>query len=211
MKRNPLHTKRPWELGKTRLQNRGVSLIVVMVLLVVIAGLGFSAVQISLMGERGVRNDRDYQVAWQAAEAALMDAEFDIRGPNSSGSARMDSFSTNNLTSFLANCGTSGPSRGLCMPAATGQPVWLTVDFTDTSTLAPSTAFGSFTGRGFAAGSSGLMPRKAPRYIIEALPDTASHGDASIGAAAKYVYRVTAMGFGPRDDIQAVMQMLFRK
>lgn len=192
-------------------QDRGVSLIVVMVLLVVIAGLGFSAVQISIMGERGVRNDRDYQVAWQGAEAALMDAEFDIRGPNTSGSARMDSFAPNNLTSFIIDCGSSGALRGLCMPTASGKPVWLTVDFTNISTSAPSTAFGTFTGRSFASGSSGLMPRRAPRYIIEALPDTAAHGDASIGATAKYVYRVTAMGFGPREDIQAVMQMLFRK
>ncbi|NML87021.1 MAG: pilus assembly protein, partial [Polaromonas sp.] len=26
----------------------------------------------------------------------------------------------------------------------------------------------------------------------------------------KYVYRVTAMGFGPRVDIQAVLQMIYR-
>lgn len=207
----PMQMKRLKPLGNTSRYNRGVSLIVVMVLLVVIAGLGFSAVQISMMGERGVRNDRDYQVAWQGAEAALMDAEFDIRGPNSFGSARMGSFAVNNLTDFLVNCGSSGASKGLCMPAITGKPIWLTVDFTDTSTSAPSTEFGNFTGRAFASGTSGLMPRRAPRYVIEALPDNAAHGDASIGAAAKYVYRVTAMGFGPRDDIQAVMQMLFRK
>lgn len=192
-------------------RNRGASLIVVMVLLVVIAGLGFSAVQISLMGERSARNDRDYQVAWQSAEAALMDAEFDIRGPNTSGTARMGSFSTNNIIDFVAGCGTSGTTKGLCMPATSGKPVWLVVDFTDTSNSAPTAQFGTFTGRSFAAGTAGLMPRRAPRYMVEALPDTAAHGDASIGAAAKYVYRVTAMGFGPRDDIQAVMQMLFRK
>ena len=35
----------------------------------------------AMLGERSTRNERDYQVAWQAAEAALMDAQFDIRGP----------------------------------------------------------------------------------------------------------------------------------
>ena len=192
-------------------RSQGVSLIVVMVLLVVIAGLGFAAVQISLMGERSARNDRDYQVAWQGSEAALMDAEFDMRGPNSYGSARMGSFATNNITDFVANCGASGNAKGLCMPAVTGKPVWLTVNFTDTSSSAPTTEFGAFTGRSFASGSNGIMPRRKPRYVIEAIPDTAVHGDASIGAPAKYVYRVTAMGFGPRDDIQAVTQMIFRK
>lgn len=50
-------------------RSQGVSLIVVMVLLVVIAGLGFAAVQISLMGERSARNDRDYQVVLFASMA----------------------------------------------------------------------------------------------------------------------------------------------
>jgi len=206
-----MHLLQRQPLGNARQRSRGVSLIVVMVLLIVIGGMGLSAVQISMMGERSARNDRDYQVAWQGAEAVLMDAEFDIRGPNTFGSARMGSFAVNNLIDFVASCGATGNSKGLCMPVESGKPVWLTVDFTDTSASAPSAAFGSFTGRAFASGTSGLMPRKAPRYIIEAIPDKAEHGDASIGAATKYVYRVTAMGFGPRDDIQAVMQMLFRK
>lgn len=197
--------------GLAKNKNRGASLIVVMVLLVIIAGLGFSAVQISLMGERSARNDRDYQVAWQSAEAALMDAEFDIRGPNVSASARMGSFAPNNVIDFAVNCGTSGVSKGLCMPSATGKPVWLTVDFKDASSSAPTAQFGTYTGRTFAAGSTGLMPRLAPRYMIEAIKDTGAHGDAAYGAPTKYVYRVTAMGFGPRDDIQAVVQMLFRK
>ncbi|HUD33331.1 MAG TPA: PilX N-terminal domain-containing pilus assembly protein, partial [Variovorax sp.] len=67
---------------------RGVSLIVVLLILVVVSVLGVGGAQIALMAERGSRNDRDMQVAWQAAEAALMDAEFDIHGPNTAAASR---------------------------------------------------------------------------------------------------------------------------
>lgn len=57
---------------------RGVSLIVVLLILVIVSILGVSGVQISMMAEKSARNSRDYQIAWQASEAALVDAEFDI-------------------------------------------------------------------------------------------------------------------------------------
>jgi len=81
----------------------------------------------------------------------------------------------------------------------------MTVDFTDTSNTAKSVALGTFTGKTFAAGGIGVQPAQAPRYIIEVVPDT-------IGSRSEpnYLYRVTAMGFGPRSDIQAVMQMVYR-
>ncbi len=188
---------------------RGASLIIVLILLVVIAGIGISAVQLSIMSERGARNDRDYQVAWQASEAALMDAEYDMRGPGTA--TRKDLFAINDPQAFLASCGTSGTNKGLCIPSDVGIPIWLAVDFTDTSASAASAAFGDFTSRSFDSGSAGLKPTKKPRYIIEVLPDTGAYGNAAYSAEKKYTYRVTAMGFGPREDIQAVTQMLFRK
>ena len=57
---------------------RGVTLIVVLLILVVVTVLGIGGAQIALLGERSTRYDRDYLVATQAAEAALMDAEQDI-------------------------------------------------------------------------------------------------------------------------------------
>lgn len=189
---------------------RGMSLIVVLILLVIISLLGIGAAQISLMGERGTRNDRDYQIAWQGAEAALMDAEFDMRGPGTAKRAAV--FTKNDSSAFLmGDCGSSSDnSKGLCNPELiTGKPLWLTIDFAATT---PSAAeYGEFTDRVFVAGSSGLRPTKKPRYIIEVLPDKNAFGDARGEADKKFVYRVTAMGFGPRDDIQAVTQMLFRK
>lgn len=188
---------------------RGISLIVVLILLVIISLLGIGAAQISLMGERGARNDRDLQVAWQAAEAALMDAEFDMRGPGTA--TRANVFIKNDSSAFtIGGCGASGTTKGLCNPEGLfGKPIWLTVDFTANSPNAAE--YGDFTNRTFEAGTSGLKPVKKPRYIIEVLPDKNTFGDASGRADKKFVYRVTAMGFGPREDIQAVTQILFRK
>lgn len=189
---------------------RGVSLIMVMIILTIVSLLGVSAIQISMMSERGARNDRDMQLAWQSAEAALMDTENDLFGPGASSRRALFTPVTNSLA-FTDGCGTTGTSKGLCSMVTTGKPSWLTVDFTDSSNSAATTAYGAFTGRSFEAGGAGVQPAKAPRYIIEAIKDP---GDTNAlmcnGDECKYVYRVTAMGFGPRADIQAVVQMIYR-
>jgi len=182
---------------------RGVSLIMVMLILVVVSLLGIGGVQIAIMGERGARNDRDQQVAWQAAEAGLIDAENDMLTATSA--TRRAVFDGKTQKDFVAACGASGDSTGLCSLVLTGKQAWLTVDFTATGTSAPTTPFGKFTGRTFAAGGVGIQPAKAPRYVIEVVSDP--NGDKS---DPTFLYRVTAMGFGPRTDIQAVLQMIYR-
>ncbi|MBS0318586.1 MAG: pilus assembly protein PilX, partial [Proteobacteria bacterium] len=64
----------------SRAAQRGASLLVVLLILMVVTVLGLGSAQIAMMGERGARNDRDLQVAWQAADAALLDAEADMMG-----------------------------------------------------------------------------------------------------------------------------------
>ena len=182
---------------------RGISLIMVMLILVVVSLLGIGSVQISIMSERGARNDRDQQVAWQAAEAGLIDAENDMLTATSA--TRRAIFDGKTQKDFVTGCGASGDSIGLCSLALTGKQAWLTADFTATSTNASTTPFGMFTGRIFTAGGVGIQPAKVPRYVIEVVPDP--NGDKS---DPTFIYRVTTMGFGPRTDIQAVLQMIYR-
>ena len=107
---------------------RGVTLVIVLLILVIVTILGIGGAQIALLGERSTRYDRDYLVASQSAEAALMDAEFDIRGPNTWAGNRVAQFSEGNTGVFLPNCGTSGINHGLCETQPDGvKPVWLTV------------------------------------------------------------------------------------
>lgn len=191
---------------------QGASLVVVLLILVIVSILGISGVQISMMAEKSARNDRDYQIAWQGSEAALVDAEFDIEGlPSTSTNKRNTIFKIGqtDISKFIANCGNSSQSIGLCSQNLAGKPAWLTVDFTDSSDTAATAAFGTYTSRIFPSGGAGIQPAKPPRYVIEAIPDpdvarTAKPTD------IKYIYRVTAIGFGPNPETQAVVQMLYR-
>ncbi|RZM03955.1 MAG: hypothetical protein EOP73_03675 [Variovorax sp.] len=187
---------------------RGLSLIVVLQLLLLVSILGIGAAQIATMNERGARNDRDAQSALQAAEAGLADAIGDIDGP-AGAAARADVFAEGAGIDFAEGCGTGARNRGLCAQKLSGKPVWQDVDFTDTARTA---VFGEFTGRSFDSGAGverGVRPALAPRYIVEAVDDRELLSDLS-GPASK-VYRVTVMGFGPRRDIQAVVQALYRR
>jgi len=172
----------------------------VMLILIVVSILGVGAAQIALMSERSARNDRDMQIAWQSAEAALMDAQVDIF------TTRASIFDGTNDHFAVSGCGTSGDELGFCTLKTTGKPAWLTVDFTDTSSSAQTIEFGHFTSRQFASAGVGIQPAKAPRYVIELMLDPGRPDPSKI----KYIYRVTAMGFGPRPHIQAVLQALYR-
>lgn len=194
---------------------RGVSLVIILIILVIVSILGVSGIQLSLMGERSARNDRDAQIAWQAAESALVEAELDIEGqPTASSTKRNTVFALGktDIAKFISGCGTSGQSQGLCaLNQGNSKPAWLTVDFTATGNSAATTAFGTFTGRSFPSGAKGIQPTKPPRYVIEAIPDpetvrTTNPADAQF----KYIYRITAMGFGPNAETQAVLQTLYR-
>ena len=191
-----------FRLSRRAHAERGVSLIMVLMMLVVVSLLGVGGAQIGLMSERGARNDRDSQVAWQAAEAALLDAELDMTN------FRTTTFDGVNKMAFVANCGQANDasSYGLCVTSSATKPAWLTVDFTVNDTSARSVPFGTFTTRVFAAGGVGLQPARAPRYVIELVPDPLL----GTPTEPKYMYRVTAMGFGPRTDIQGVLQMIYR-
>ena len=200
------------------MSQRGLSLIVVMLILIVVSVLGVGGIQISMMGERSTRNERDMQVAWQGAEAGLIDAEFDIEGlPAASTNKRNSIFKRGDvdLAKFIDNCGDSGQSIGLCGLKETGKPAWLTVDFTATGTGAKAVELGTYTGRDFPSGVKGIQPAKPPRYVIEPILDrfgvkSYRTTDPTAGSGPSYVYRVTSMGFGPNGETQGVLQMIYR-
>jgi type IV pilus assembly protein PilX len=195
--------------GRTQ---RGASLVVSLLMLVAILLLGISAAQIALQGEKASRNDRDRQIAFQAAEAALMDAEMDIEN-SAAGNSRSALFSeTPLLTNFATDCnpGKTNAHLGMCAASNPGaKPVWQTVDLADSDdTTTKSVPFGKFTGQVLQTGN-GLLPSKPPRYIIEPVNYRAAGEDAS--ATSSYFYRITAIGFGARETTQSVLQTYYRK
>jgi type IV pilus assembly protein PilX len=200
-----MNSSRLLMLKPTALQS-GFSLITTLILLIVVTVLGLAASRIVLMSEKTSRFDRDTQIAFQAAEAALIDAELDIQGPNTDAAQRMNLFELKNKVNFVAGCGT-GSQQGMCTPADAGaKPIWYQVDFTDEAANAKTVKLGQFTGRAFAVGSTGIRPEIAPRYIVEVIPDPTPSATLN-----DVLYRITAMGFGPRKETQVVLQIVFRK
>lgn len=207
-----------WRLpnNKPVTSQQGMALVVVLMLLVIVSVLGVAAMRMTMMAERSARNDRDMQVALQAAEEALLDAELDIsnKDPGSRGVFLRES----SQVLFVDGCGSSSDGDnliGLCQLRNQGKPAWLTVDFEDDKDSARSVALGHYTGRTFASGSSasallGVRPSRTPRYVIEGIKDPVLCRDQGNPSCDKKVYRVTSMGFGPRPDIQAVVQVIYR-
>lgn len=195
---------------------QGMSLLVVMMMLIVITVLGVGAASLSLVNERSARNDRDAEVAFQAAEAALIDAETDITGPNANVAQRLCSFSDkDDVSAFVPDCGASGPTQGLCTASGTGAaPVWLQVDFSVTGAAAKSVALGTFTGQTYST-NVGASTARLPRYVVEAIPDNGGYVENQLASASsgkkKYLFRVTAIGYGVRDETQVVLQSTVRK
>ena len=204
----PLSAQRPQ--FTPRRSERGVSLLVVLMILSVVTVLGLGGAQMAIMGERSARFERDQHIAMQAAELALADARQDILGPNIN-PARALQFS--GQEGFETDCGNGATNRGLCAPSLAGtKAVWASVDFLETGNDARTVELGTYTGRVFDAGDTGVRPARRPRYIIEVYQDKSLGAQKNLSEQKKgpVIYRVTAMGFGPRVDAQAVLQAEIR-
>jgi type IV pilus assembly protein PilX len=218
-------------------EQRGFSLIVSLMMLIVIIILGISGSQMSVNEERGARNNRDRQIAFQAAEAALKDAEYEIYGatgltctlPGQVGNGNLrpplltgtqtcfNSFAT---LGFLPGC-SGPPNAGLCTFNPT-LPAYL--DSTNVNFYADAqgsgnnhtVAYGTYTGRTYTAQSTSSafaqMPLSAypPRYIIEWVPKNTSVDSVTggDGTTGNRMFRVTAMGFGANPNSQVVVQAI---
>ncbi len=222
-----MNTRRPSGFRR----DAGFSLIVSLMMLVVIIVLGISASQMAINEERGSRNDRDRQIAFQAAEAALKDAEFEILDPASPacsatpaiGHGRTGTntcFNASNSLGFVTSATQAcagPPNAGLCAYDRSS-PAWLRpaadpgrVDFVADAKgtgLMMSVRYGQYTGRtyGSQATSSGKqLSIYPPRYIIERVPRNTS-SDTLTGESQPYMFRITALGFGASVNTQVVLQ-----
>ena len=179
------------KLFASRHTQRGISLVVVLLFLVMLSILGTTAIQTSSLEEKMTGNERDRQIAFEAAEAALRDAEREIflsLSPNSP---------------FDSAC-----DAGLCVPSTTAVPQWDAVDWMS----ATPRQYGAFTGIG-SYPVTGLA--RTPRYIIEILPRMAASAGNSAGLGARSSttagtpYRITAVGWGRRPTTQVQLQSVY--
>lgn len=203
----------------------GVTLLVTMLILVAVMLVGASAARMALQGEQAARAGRDRQVAFQAAEDALMDGEREVArtvsgGADSGGvgagagaelwSARSALFGVETGVGFIDGCGTGPVNVGLCARTGSGAaPAWQAIDLSGAEDGGSHTVqYGDFSGAAMQTGN-GFLPFRRPRYLIERVP-CHQPGD-EVGAPGGTCYRVTAIGFGARSQTEVVLQTVYRK
>jgi type IV pilus assembly protein PilX len=203
-------------LTLTKQQQKGMALIVVLGLMSVVFVVAAISVRLTLLAERSARNDRDRQIAFQAAEAALADAELDIMGPNSSANKRC-SMKADTAGPLFSNssCGNSTTSkdRGLCGgESATTDPFFRTVNFEATNdTDRRYVTLGEFTGRSttFTISGGGGLSAQVPKYIIELvnhIPPVSANGKPAEATARTKAFLVTAVGYGTSANTKVMLQ-----
>lgn len=170
-------------------RQRGISLVVVMIFLLILSVLGIAAIQSSTLGARVARNEADRTLAFQAAEAALRDGELDVKNLRVNNSACVAGATgcraqtINRGDGFDTVC-----SLGLCDSRTFTSPVW--EDTKKWGTSGPSVVYGAYT-----AAAALPVVGQQPRYILEYFP---------LGESV--VYRITAVGFGANTTTQVMLQ-----
>jgi len=181
----------------------GMSLFPALMFLLVLAVLGVSALNSTLMQEKMVSNTKDANLAFQAAEAGLRDGEADVE---------------RNKTLWTPTSFTSACTNGLCVPPSTW-PSPSSLDISraiDWSNTGLTRTYGSQT-------AAPSLPDVAaqPEYVIERIPPPpglpATPGSSvGIGCGVScptaingFAYRVTVLATGARPETRVVLQSTY--
>lgn len=171
---------------------RGMVLVVALILLLVLTLLGLAATQNSALEEKMAGNLRNHQLAFQAAEAALRAAESGLN------QALWTNFTVNSGGLYLYN-----PNN----PPAT--PLWQTLDWNNPANVLT-----------YAAVANQPLPgplAQQPEFIIEQMPPVPAPGQNvgaqqyGAGTPTIQVFRITALGTGGSSSSQVMLQTTFHQ
>jgi type IV pilus assembly protein PilX len=219
-------------------RQHGVVLLVSLLFLVVLTLIGVAASRMVTSEERQSRYLREYNTAFEAAEAALRDARDEIvpalatnSGFNTGGPAGKTPTRVQKNINFTAAC-----IAGLCIYDDINPP------WQDPTRLANAVTYGTYSLRSplpksnvvgtSVTGDSGIDERgvatdrfsqqgtensavtgvsRQPIYLIEAIRDKRPGADAAFNpkAADHFLYRITARGFGADPNSQATVQEIY--
>ncbi|MFZ6780017.1 pilus assembly PilX family protein [Undibacterium sp. Ji83W] len=213
-------------------RQRGISLVLTVVLLLGLSLLSLSAMQSSTLQERMSNNLRDRNIALQAAELALRDAERDLAslladnatfcpGGGAAGSvtcrpvsARPDDTNLRDgfwvWTTTMRQTWTPDCVDGQCLPldnATAAVPVWDDTAAnwapqTGSTGTNPTTPYGKYTG-------ATAIPNVAaqPRYIMEIFPPGGLIPDfAGTTGSARVAIRITVRAVGQNPNTVVILQ-----
>jgi len=168
-------------------RQRGTALIIAMLFLVILGMLGVTTMTATTLEERMAGNTRDRDLAMQAAEAALRDAERDLTNTAPTAGRVVT------LANFVAAC-----TAGLCTE---GAPILTNID--DPTKSAYFTQYMS-------SSQPFMGPAAQPRYLIELL--TAMPPQVPAPPAGQQIrnFRITAKGFGRNTNTVVILQTVFQ-
>lgn len=172
-----------------RNRQQGAILVITLLFLTILTLVGVSAMTTGTMEERMARNSRDFNLAFQAAEAGLRDARADLTG--AAGISTRNPVIIGNASFPVSGC-----SLGLCVMAASGAtPVWeIESNWTTAGTYVAYATYTTALPLPLAPTPGGVA--QAPRYLIE-----------YIGASGpQYIYRITSRGWGASANTYVMLQ-----
>ncbi|OGB21179.1 MAG: hypothetical protein A3I66_20405 [Burkholderiales bacterium RIFCSPLOWO2_02_FULL_57_36] len=219
--------------GAGGVRQRGISLIMVMLIMVLVVLTSLGASRSSFFNETVTGNEADYNRAYMAAEALVQDAQLDINGqsapgvvcingcrPSGTPSLAQPTFPENTTEhdQLKAALAAAQCAQGICAPS-----VWPTNALPDNFWMTPATlaintaraaTYGQFTGAVPAANGNPILTANpsAGWYWVEVILFNASGCAAGTGACPPinrpFVYRITAVAKGKGNTI-AVIQTFF--
>lgn len=192
---------------------RGAILVVALMFLVLLTIVGVSSISSTTLEEKMAGNARDQQIAFQAAESALRDAEIDLElllGNLAAGTRDPMSIAAN----FATNCLTPiPPLAGPYTLTAFTNGVCATTDFrvqiitaagwnwTDANR---TVLYGTYTGQAAVAPLIGVASQ--PRYVIEYM----SEKDENVPTPLTRYFRISARGWGANANSVVTLQSVYK-
>jgi type IV pilus assembly protein PilX len=169
----------------------GIVLVTGLVFMLILTVVVVAILRTGSLEERMAANARNRQIALQAGEAVLRDAEATLFAAPA---VPLDPFTPAGFTDACTN--------GFCArPAPGGTPKWKTVDWSSASAT-----------RSFASDTSNLstsLVAAQPRYIVEVASTPIISPSAGGGLCPTVVYRITARGLG-KDGSEVFVQSMYR-
>lgn len=177
-----------------RSSQSGAVLPITLILMVLMTLVGLSTMNTSVLSERMAGNYDNVNVAFQAAEAALRDAEQDIRCEGCRENDATSIHTIRGLTGFTDDC-----RQGLCFSGTTQTEVLEDTDANGDALFDKFVTYGDKTGADAISGAA-----QQPKYIIEGKKVWPP------GAAGwKYYYVITAVGNGKTVNSKSILREKF--
>lgn len=189
-------------LHRTPPREQGAVLAIGLLILVVMTLIGVTAMTTTSLENKMAGNLKDWNLALQAAEAALRDAETDIATTGR----------VSGVTNAVDNCATllSSPAErdGQCT-SSPGAPtnIWQTIDWTDGAATVKYVKYGRWTSAAGYTTSEGYSA--LPRYIIEPVDDLGKPGAPADFPHKIKTFRVTAVGYGGSNLANVMLQSTY--